>query len=218
MDLQHLEEIQRDCAQRVVKEDLFKDVRWVGGIDLTFESIKETPTKAWACLVVVQLKDLKPVYTEVVEGTVDFPYIPTFLAFRELPLMLRLYEKAKIKPDVFLIDGQGVAHPRGCGIASHFGVETDSVTIGVAKTKLWGVYREPSPERGSFSPLLYRGSVIGVALRTKAKTAPVFVSVGHKISLKTAIDIVLKTSVFRIPEPIRLAHNTLQRVRKGWLG
>jgi len=123
---------------------------------------------------------------------VDFPYIPTFLAFREMPLLLKLYEKAKVKPDIFFIDGQGIAHPRRCGIASHFGVETGEISVGVAKTKLFGYYREPAEERGSFT----------------------YLKQGHRISLKTAIDLVLRTSRYRVPEPTRLAHNLLQRIRR----
>jgi len=145
---------------------------------------------------------------------VDFPYIPTFLAFREMPLLLKLYEKAKVKPDIFFIDGQGIAHPRRCGIASHFGVETGEISVGVAKTKLFGYYREPAEERGSFTYLKHGGEIIGAVIRTRERAAPIFVSVGHRISLKTAIDLVLRTSRYRVPEPTRLAHNLLQRIRR----
>ncbi|MEJ5339418.1 MAG: endonuclease V [Aquificaceae bacterium] len=214
VNLKELEKVQLECARKVLQRDDFQKVELIGGIDLTFESIKENPTRAWASLVVVRLPDLKVVYQKVVEGVVDFPYIPTFLAFRELPLMLSLYNEAELKPDVFFIDGQGIAHPRGCGIASHFGVETDSVSVGVAKTRLFGYGKEPELKRGSYSYLTYRGSVVGAILRTKDHTEPVYVSVGHRISLKTAIELVLRTSIYRIPEPTRLAHNLLQRVRK----
>ncbi|HIQ49059.1 MAG TPA: endonuclease V, partial [Aquifex aeolicus] len=142
------------------------------------------------------------------------PYIPTFLAFRELPLLLKLYETAKVKPDVYFIDGQGLAHPRGCGIASHFGVETGEVSVGVAKNRLFGYGKEPSSERGSYTYLRYKGKIVGAIVRTKEKAAPVYVSVGHRISLKTAIELVLKTSKYRVPEPTRLAHNFLQLVRR----
>ncbi|MCS7278355.1 MAG: endonuclease V [Aquificaceae bacterium] len=214
MDIEKLKKIQTECAKKVIQRDDFEKLELVGGIDLTFEDAKQNPTRAWASLVVVRLADLKVVYHKVVEGVVDFPYVPTFLAFRELPLMLKLYEEAELKPDVFFIDGQGVAHPRGCGIASHFGVETNSVSVGVAKTRLFGYYKEPEVKRGSYSYLTYRGAVVGAVLRTKDHTEPMFVSVGHRISLKTAIELVLKTSLYRVPEPTRLAHNLLQRVRK----
>lgn len=214
-DLERLKEVQRECAKRVIQRNGFQRVELIGGIDLTFDRIEENPTKAWASLVVVRLPDLRVIYQKVVEGMVDFPYIPTFLAFRELPLMLKLYQEAEIKPHVFFIDGQGIAHPRGCGIASHFGVETNTPTVGVAKTKLFGYYKDLGEKRGSFSYLTYKGNIVGAAVRTKDKVEPVYVSVGHLISLKTSIELVLKTSLYRIPEPTRLAHNLLQKVRKG---
>jgi len=212
--LERLKLEQLECARRVIQKDDFDSIETVGGMDLTFESLKENPTRAWASLVVLELNTLEPVYSLVVEGQVSFPYIPTFLAYRELPMLLELYEKAEVKPDIYLIDGQGIAHPRGCGIASHFGVETGEVCVGVAKTRLFGQYREPAQERGSFSYLTHRGKPVGAVLRTRSGVKPVFVSVGNRISLKTAVEFVLKTSRYRIPEPIRLAHNILQKVRK----
>ena len=212
--IEDLKRIQIECAKKVIKEDDFDTVETVGGMDLTFESIDKNPTRAWASLVVIDIRTLKTVYNLVVEDVVTFPYIPTFLAFREMPLLLKIYDQAKVKPDVYFIDGQGIAHPRGCGIASHFGVETGEVSVGVAKTKLFGYYREPGPSRGSYSYLKYRDRVIGAVVRTKEGSAPIFVSTGHRISLKTAIDLVLKTSKYRVPEPTRLAHNLLQTVRR----
>ncbi len=214
MDLKALEDVQTECARRVIREDSVSSVMTVGGVDLTFEDPKANPTRGWACLVVVDIQRLKPVYTHVVEGFVDFPYVPTFLAFRELPLMLKLYEEAKVKPDLFMIDGQGIAHPRGCGIASHFGVETQSASIGVAKTLLVGRYKALGGERGSTAQIVYKGRVVGMAVRTKTGAEPVYVSIGHRVSLSTAVELVLKTSIYRIPEPTRLAHNLLQRVRR----
>lgn len=215
MDIEKLKAIQIECAKKVIQRDAFEKLELVGGIDLTFEKMQDNPTRAWASLVVLRLKDFKVVYQRVIEGVVDFPYIPTFLAFRELPLMLRLYQEAEVKPDVFFIDGQGVAHPRGCGIASHFGVATNSVSVGVAKKRLFGYYRDLGDKRGSYAYLTYRGQVVGAAVRTKDNTEPIYVSVGHLISLSTCIELVLRTSLYRIPEPTRLAHNLLQKVRKG---
>ena len=215
MDVEKLKAIQINCAKKVIKEDDVGRVRYIGGMDMTFEKIYKTPTKAWASLVIVDIYTLKPVYKLVIEGEVTFPYIPTFLAFRELPLLKELHEKAEMKPDVYFIDGQGIAHPRGCGIASHFGVETNTISVGVAKTKLFGYYKEPEDKKGSYSYLKYKDFILGAVVRTKEKSAPIFVSVGHRISLKTSISLVLKTSIYRIPEPTRLAHNILQKVRKG---
>ncbi|QER41226.1 endonuclease V [Thermodesulfobacterium sp. TA1] len=214
MDLAKLEEIQLDCAKRVIKEDVLTEIKTVGGIDVTFESSKENPTRAWACMVVINLDTLKPIYQKIIEDIVDFPYIPTFLAFRELPLVKKVYNEAKFKPDVIFIDGQGISHPRGCGIASHFGVEIGAVTVGVAKKKLLGSYEPLEDSRGSYSYLIYNDEITGAVLRTKDKVKPVYVSIGHKISLDKAIELVLKTSIYRIPEPLRLAHNLLQKVRR----
>ena len=215
MELAKLEEIQLDSAKKVIKRDVLKEIKIVGGIDVTFEKAQENPTKAWACIVVFDLDTLKPIYQKIVEDIVDFPYIPTFLAFRELPLMKKVYNEAKTKPDVIFIDGQGISHPRSCGIASHFGIEVDAVTVGVAKKKLLGSYEPLEDSRGSYSYLIYNDSIIGAVVRTRDKIKPVFVSIGHKISLEKAIELVLKTSIYRIPEPLRLAHNLLQRVRKN---
>lgn len=128
--------------------------------------------------------------------------------------MLKLHKEAELKPDIYFIDGQGVAHPRDCGVASHFGVETGSVSVGVAKTRLFGHYKDLGTKKGSWTYLKYKDKVVGCALRTKDSSEPIFVSVGHRISLKTAIELVLRTSIYRIPEPTRLAHNLLQMVRK----
>jgi len=201
----------------VIERDDFEKAETIGGMDLTFENARKNPTRSWASLVVIERKSLKVIYQKVVEDTVEFPYIPTFLAFREMPVLLKLYEEAEVKPDIFFIDGQGRAHPRRCGIASHFGVETGEVTVGVAKKRLFGYYDEPDPEKGSFRWLKYKGEVVGAVVRTREGSDPMFISVGHRISLKTAIDLVLETSVYRIPEPTRLAHNLLQNVRRGTL-
>ncbi|MCD6489976.1 MAG: deoxyribonuclease V [Thermodesulfobacterium sp.] len=215
MDLTKLEEIQLDCAKKIIKRDVLKEIKTIGGIDVTFESSKENPTKAWACIVIIKFPSLKVLYHKIVEDVVNFPYIPTFLAFRELPLILKLYKNLKFKPNVFFVDGHGISHPRGCGIASHFGVETGAITVGVAKKKLCGNHMSLNEKRGSYSYLVYNNEVVGAVLRTKDKVKPVYVSIGHKISLEKAIELVLKTSIYRIPEPLRLAHNLLQRIRKS---
>jgi len=218
MELEKLKEIQRECARKVIQEDDFESIETIGGMDLTFEKLNENPTRAWASLVVIERKTLRPIYRHVVEDVVDFPYIPTFLAFRELPLLLKLYETAKVKADAYFIDGQGVAHPRGCGIASHFGVETGEVSVGIAKSRLFGYGDEPPPRRGAFTYLRYGTKVVGAIVRTRENTSPVYVSVGHRISLRTAVKLVLETSRYRVPEPTRLAHNLLQEVRRKKLG
>ncbi len=222
LDLERLKRIQTECGKKVVDRDAvpLEEVRYIGGMDLTFKDLKKDPTEALVSLVVIDRKTLKPVDFVVHKTVVEFPYVPTFLAFRELPALLEVYDKAKVKPQVYFIDGQGKIHPRRCGIASHFGVETDSVSVGVAKSHLYGKFSYPCSKRGCFSFVKdpKTGEVLGAVLRTRESTYPVFVSVGNKISLPSAIRLVLETSRYRIPEPTRLAHNLLQKERRrlGW--
>lgn len=221
-ELEKLKKIQYECGKRVIETDAvdISKVRLVGGMDLTFKDLKRNPTEALVSLVVVDTQTLKPVDVVVHHTKVDFPYIPTFLAFRELPALLEVYDRAKVKPEVYFIDGQGKIHPRRCGIASHFGVETDTVAVGVAKSHLYGKFSYPCEKRGCVSYVKdpKTDEVLGAVVRTKDRVYPVFVSVGNKISLPSAIKLVLKTSKYRIPEPTRLAHNVLQKKRKelGW--
>jgi len=221
-ELERLKKIQYDCSKKIVEKDEipFEKIRYIGGMDLTFKDLKRNPTEALVSLVVVDKETLKPVEVIVEHTEVDFPYIPTFLAFRELPPLLEVYKKSKITPDVFFIDGQGKIHPRKCGIASHFGVEANVPAVGVAKSHLYGKYEFPCSKRGCFSYVKdpKTGEVLGAVVRTKTNTYPVFVSVGNKVSLPTAVRLVLQTSKYRIPEPTRLAHLVLQKKRKelGW--
>jgi len=221
-ELERLKKIQYDCAKKIVERDEipFEKIRYIGGMDLTFKDLKRNPTEALVSLVVVDKETLKPVEVIVEHTEVDFPYIPTFLAFRELPPLLEVYKKSKITPDVFFIDGQGKIHPRKCGIASHFGVEANVSAVGVAKSHLYGKYEFPCSKRGCLSYVKdpKTGEVLGAVVRTKTNTYPVFVSVGNKVSLPTAVRLVLQTSKYRIPEPTRLAHLVLQKKRKelGW--
>jgi len=224
-DPQHLEElkkIQTECGKKINETDTIdvNKVRYIAGMDLTFKDLKSNPTEALVSLVVVDTQSLQPVEVVIHRTKVNFPYIPTFLAFRELPPLLEVYDKSKIKPDLFFIDGQGKIHPRRCGIAAHFGVETGTVAVGVAKSHLYGKYTPPCEKRGCLSYVKdpKTGEVLGAVVRTKTKTQPVFVSVGNNISLPSAVKLVLKTSKYRIPEPTRLAHLFLQKERKklGW--
>jgi deoxyribonuclease V len=136
------------------------------------------------------------------------------LSFRESPILIKAFENLKNIPDVVMLDGQGIAHPRGLGIASHIGLILDVPTIGCAKNILVGKYETPNIEAGEYTPIVFRGKTVGVALRTKRKVSPVFVSPGHKMDIQTAIDVVLKTCRgYRLPEPTRLAHLLVNRVR-----
>uniref|UniRef100_A0A7C4TF86 Endonuclease V n=1 Tax=candidate division WOR-3 bacterium TaxID=2052148 RepID=A0A7C4TF86_UNCW3 len=135
-----------------------------------------------------------------------FPYIPNFLAFRELPVIIKTYKKLKIKPDLILVDGQGIAHPRSCGIATHLGVAINRPTIGCAKSHLFGDYSMPRKSRGSFSIIRWQNKKIGIVIRTRDNVKPLFVSPGNLVDLSDCRKYILKTTRYRIPEPIRYAH------------
>ena len=149
------------------------------------------------------------VETAIASMDVTFPYIPGLLSFREAPVCLAAVEKLENEPDVFLIDGQGIAHPRRLGLASHLGLFLDKPTIGCAKSRLTGTFEEPAVEKGSNRPLYDGDEVIGAVVRTRSNVKPLFVSVGHRCMLEDAIDLTLACATkYRLPEPTRLAHQT----------
>jgi deoxyribonuclease V len=182
-------------------------VRLVAGVDV---SVKENVSQA--AVVVMTFPDLEIVESRVASQPTPFPYIPGLLSFREGPVLVDVFAQLEHEPDVFIFDGMGRAHPRRIGIASQMGLWLQKPTIGCGKTKLSGVYVEPPPERGSSAPLMDRGEVIGAILRTKERTKPVFISVGHLADLTSSVDLVMRcTGRYRLPEPIRAAHNAAGR-------
>ena len=194
--------IQRDLAGRVREESLETDVQTVAGIDV---SIREDA--AQAAIAVVRLPELELVDQAVYRCEVPFPYIPGLLSFREMPAILPALEQLTVRPDVLMTDSQGLAHPRRFGLACHLGVLLDWPALGVAKTRLTGRYEEPSEKKGAGAGLLDKGDVIGVALRTRDRTNPVYVSIGHRITLNDAVKLTLACCPkYKIPEPTRLAH------------
>lgn len=163
-------------------------------------------TISHAAVAVLSFPDLQIVETAVARRPTSFPYIPGFLSFREIPAVLDALEKVKILPDIILCDGQGIAHPRRLGIASHLGLLIDMPTIGVAKSLLIGKYDEVPETKGSWQPLIHQGETIGAVLRTRTGVKPLYISSGHRISLPTAIDYVLRcTTKYRLPETTRIA-------------
>lgn len=146
---------------------------------------------------------------------VTFPYIPGLLSFREAPVCLAAIEKLRDEPDVFLIDGQGIAHPRRLGLAAHLGLFLDKPTIGCAKSRLTGTFDEPAPGKGASSPLYDGEEVIGAVVRTRTNVKPLFISVGHRCTLDEAVELTLAcTTKYRLPEPTRLAHQTVGRLKR----
>jgi deoxyribonuclease V len=178
--------------------------RFIAGLDV---SVNKTDRTATSAAVVIQYPQLSVMEVKTARGKPDFPYIPGLLSFRELPLTLAACEQLTITPDLIMVDGQGIAHPRRIGLASHLGLFLDTPTIGCAKSRLCGQHEAPEETPGSYTELADYDETIGVVLRTRAGVKPVYVSIGHKIDLKNAIHWVLATCrVYRLPEPTRLAH------------
>ena len=191
-------------------------LRLVAGADCSFNRFGST---FWGALVVCDLEDtFRVVDSAVVRMEVDFPYIPGLLGFREVPVLCAAYDRLGVRPEVTLVDAQGTAHPRRFGSASHLGVELDIPTVGCAKSLLCGTFVEPGEGRGCWSPLVDVEEPIGAVLRTRTGVAPVFVSPGHLSDLPSSMDLVLRCApLYRIPEPIRMAHELVNRARKdGW--
>jgi len=195
---------QRRLAAKVSRSSEVSVPHFIAGVDISAPKAQGMATGA---MVVLEYPELRVVETKVVHGRLDFPYIPGLLSFRESPLILAACEEVIITPDIILVDGQGIAHPRRMGLASHLGLFWDTPTIGCAKSLLCGSHEAPGEEPGSYAEIVDGGETIGVALRTKLGVKPVYVSIGHKIDLQAAIYWVLKCCRgYRLPEPTRLAH------------
>jgi deoxyribonuclease V len=204
-------EVQKRLRNLVRLQPLARPVNTIAGADISYNKYSET---VYAGIVVLSLPDLRIIESAGVRSIAKFPYVPGLLSFREVPSLLEAWEKLKTKPDVLTLDGQGIAHPRRFGIASHIGVLLDWPTIGCAKSILVGKYGELGIEAGSQSPLVDKGEQVGVALRTKNKVAPVYVSPGHLIDLDSSIDLVLRSiTKYRLPETTRQAHLLVNRLR-----
>jgi deoxyribonuclease V len=195
--------IQQQLAVEVITEDQLGTVQYVAGVDVGFE---EAGSVTRAAVAVLSFPELELKEHAIAYRPTTFPYIPGFLSFREIPAVLDTLEKVTLTPDLILCDGQGIAHPRRLGIACHLGVLIDLPTIGVAKSLLIGKHSELPETRGSWQPLLHRGETIGAVLRTRTGVKPVYVSSGHRVSLPTAIDYVMRcTPKYRLPETTRWA-------------
>ncbi len=195
--------LQSELRERLVLAWDKRPVSLVAGVDVSVRA------ETCACaIVVLTYPDLEPVEAAVAEVPLTFPYIPGLLAFREGPAVLAAWEKLQHLPDLVLFDGQGIAHPRGLGIASQMGLWLERPTIGVAKSRLYGRHAEPGPRRGDRADLLdERGQVIGAVLRTREQTKPLYISPGHLMDLPHAVSFTLDCCRgFRLPEPTRWAH------------
>ena len=197
-------EIQLSLAKKVVIENGVVNPRLIAGIDISSPDARGV---ARGAVVVLSYPEFGIVEVKIVEDKVMFPYIPGLLSFRESPLLLAAFEKLCNVPDLVLIDGQGIAHPRRFGLASHVGLFLGLPTIGCAKSILCGQHQPVGKEAGSHAELFDNGELVGAALRTKSGVKPIYVSVGHRINLASALQWVMKCyRGYRIPEPTRLAH------------
>ncbi len=196
--------IQSQLAERIVQRWGAGRPKTVAGCDVHFPS----RDCARASVVVMAFPEMRILEQAVSEAPCHFPYVPGLLSFRELPVLIPLFEKLRISPDLVLCDGQGIAHPRRIGLASHLGLVLAAPTIGCAKSRLVGEHEALDQARGSTTPLYGRdGEVLGSVVRTRNNTKPLYVSVGHLVTLRRAVRIVLRCSPrYRIPEPLRMAH------------
>jgi deoxyribonuclease V len=197
-------DIQRRLASQVSRSSEVGAPRFIAGVDISADRGQGVASGA---VVVLNYPELEVAEVKVVSNKLNLPYIPGLLSFREAPLILAACQKLTVTPDLILVDGQGIAHPRRMGLASHIGLWLNSPTIGCAKSLLCGTHQVPGAELGSYAEVIDNGEIIGAALRTKLGVKPIYVSIGHKIDLPTAIYWVMKCCLgYRLPEPTRLAH------------
>lgn len=208
--------LQRRLAADVRLEPLAERVRFIAGADVAF-----TPDERFvvAGVVLWDSESGEVVERHVARAPVRFPYVPGLLSFREIPALLAAFRKLRHTPDVVFCDGQGVAHPRRCGLASHLGLWLDLPTIGCAKSRLCGRHAEPAAFRGATADLLLDGDVVGAVLRTRDGVRPLYISPGHRCDLGGSVRVTLACCTrFRLPEPARLAHQLVTRARRNAFG
>jgi deoxyribonuclease V len=197
--------IQENLKHRIILERTFSRVRTIGGGDVSYQKEGDF---LFGAMVVLSFPQMETLEVATGCGKISFPYLPGLLTFREGPILIKTFQKLRIKPDILLFDGQGIAHPRGIGLATHLGIWFNLPSIGCAKTPLLGESIIPGPSKGSYELIQKEGQEVGVVLRTKDRTKPVFVSPGHRIDLLTSIRLILESCQgFRIPEPLRRAHH-----------
>lgn len=206
-------EIQQRLRSLLVLKPLDGPARLVGGADVSY-ALKSN--HFFAAIVIVDLATMEIQEAVTADDTSSFPYIPGLLSFREVPILLKAWEKVQQMPDVLIVDGQGIAHPRGLGLAAHLGLLINCPTAGCAKTKLVGSYQPVVKRRGAYSYLSVKGERVGAVLCTKDGVNPIFVSPGHLMDIGSSMDIVLASSHrYRLPEPVRQAHLYANQVRSS---
>jgi deoxyribonuclease V len=211
LDLTEARDLQKELASRLDTKRALGPYQTVAGADVSYN--KFSPV-LHAAVVVLRADTLEVIDRAGVVAEAAFPYVPGFLSFREAPAVIEAYRQLRIRPDVLICDGQGIAHPRRLGIASHLGLWLQIPTIGCAKSHLFGKYEEPGPERGDWSPVTDGDETIGAVLRTRPRVKPLFVSPGHLCDLVGAIRVVLAaTRKYRLPLTTQLAHQYVNELR-----
>jgi deoxyribonuclease V len=209
MNKEKLISIQERLKAKRVLEDGFKEIRLIGGADISYSE-----DYAHCTVTILDCHDMVLTEAETSVSKVTFPYVPTFLSFREADPMIKTFRRLKEKPDVLLIDGQGIAHPRGMGLATHVGVLLNFPTIGVAKKVLVGNYSPPEMVSEA-QKIVYQEKVVGFAIKSRKGSKPIFVSPGHKVSLSSSLEIVTRClKGHRLPEPLMLAHQISKKASK----
>lgn len=205
--------LQRELAGRVETRNRLRKPRTVAGADI---ALSRRAGRGYAGVVTYALDGLEELERASASGPLTFPYVPGLLSFREGPLLVRALERLRRRPDVVLFDGQGFAHPRRFGLACHLGVLLDVPAVGVAKSRLCGEHLDPGPRRGARVPLVDEEETIGAVLRTRDRVKPLFVSVGHRVSLETAVDLVLAChDGTRVPKPTREADRFVAALKRS---
>jgi len=207
-------ELQRKLSSNVIRRSSFRidRLRLVAGCDISYS---KATNRCYCAVVVLSFPELKLVHQETATIDATFPYIPGLLSFREIPGLVQAFESLDVVPDAVIVDGQGLAHPRRMGLGCHLGLMLDIPTIGCAKSRLVGEYEMPGLKRGASADLVHRGELVGAVIRTRANVSPVFVSIGHKTDLKTAVELVLACSPkFRLPETTRAAHQLVYQMMR----
>lgn len=203
-------QIQESLKDRIILKKTFSKVKTIGGGDVAYS---KNENLLFGAIVVLSFPEMEILDTATANGNVPFPYIPGLLAFREGPILIETFQRLKLKPDIMIYDGQGIAHPRGMGLASNMGLWLDLPSIGCAKTPLLPKFISPGPLKGSFEWIRREKKKVGAVLRTRDGVKPLFVSPGHQIDLPTSNQLILDSCKgFRFPEPLRKAHQLAERI------
>lgn len=212
VDPREARQLQEELRQKVRIQPLAHPPQRVAGADISFNKYEDT---VYAGFAILEMGSLQVVAHALAVTKISFPYIPGLLSFREIPALLEAWNLIPEKPDLVMVDGHGIAHPRRLGIATHFGLATDTPTIGVAKKKLVGNYTEPELTAGNYSLLEHQQETVGYVFRSKNKVKPLFVSPGHKTNLSDALQIIRQScGKYRLPEPTRQAHLLVNQLRR----